>query len=60
MAKCLEQKRQVKLALSAKYERLALKAGSEPKRNTCLFHARRFRNQAAAIAQKLAFEAANK
>lgn len=60
MAKCLEKKRQVKLALCAKYERLAQVAGSDPKRNTFLFHARRFRNQAAAMAQKLAFQAGAK
>jgi hypothetical protein len=60
MAKCLEKKRQVKLALSAKFERLARVSQGEPKRNTCLFHARRFRNQAAAIAQQIAFQASQK
>jgi|UniRef100_A0A7C4QMP2 hypothetical protein len=54
MAKSLEQKRQVKLALAAKYARLADLAGSVPKQKTFLFHSRRFRNQAAAIAQKIA------
>jgi len=60
MAKCLEKKRQVKLALSAKFERLAKVAGGEPKRITWLFHAKRFRNQAAAIAQQIAFKASEK
>ncbi|HUQ70811.1 MAG TPA: hypothetical protein VM165_14875 [Planctomycetaceae bacterium] len=60
MAKCLEKKRQVKLALSAKFERLAKVAGGEPKRNTWLFHAKRFRNQAIAIAQQIAFKASAK
>jgi hypothetical protein len=60
MAKCLEKKRQVKLAQAAKFDRLARCAGGLPKRNTCLFHAKRFRNQAAAIAQQLAFKAASK
>jgi hypothetical protein len=54
MAKSLEQKRQVKLALADKFTRLAKVAGSTPKKNTWQFHARRFRNQAAAIAQQLA------
>lgn len=53
MAKCLEHKRQVKLQLSEKYERLAKVAGSVPKQRTFLFHAKRFRNQAEAIRQQL-------
>lgn len=54
MAKSLERKRQVKLQLADKYTRLASAAGSIPKQRTWQFHARRFRNQAAAIAQKIA------
>lgn len=54
MAKSLEHKRQVKLELAAKHERLAKVAGSEPKRKTWEFHVRRFKNQAEAIAQKIA------
>jgi len=60
MAKCLEKKREVKLTLAAKFDRLARCAGGVPKRNTYLFHARRFRNQAAAIAQQIAFKAESK
>jgi len=58
MAKSLEHKRQVKLALAEKCTRLAKVAGSIPKQNTWQFHARRFRNQAAAIAQKIADQSA--
>lgn len=54
MAKSLEQKREVKLELAAKHQRLAKVAGSIPKRKTWEFHARRFTNQAAAIAQQIA------
>lgn len=54
MAKSLEHKRQVKLALAEKYARLASVASSIPKQKTFLFHAKRFRNQAAAIAQQIA------
>jgi len=54
MAKSLEKKRQVKLALAEKCTRLAKVAGSTPKKDTWQFHARRFRNQAAAIAQQIA------
>lgn len=53
MAKSLELKRQVKLELAAKHKRLAQVAGSETKRKTWEFHARRFTNQAEAIAQIL-------
>ncbi|HET6424503.1 MAG TPA: hypothetical protein VFG20_12520 [Planctomycetaceae bacterium] len=53
MAKSLELKRQVKLALAEKYKRLAKVAGSEPKRRTWEFHALRFRNQATVIEQLL-------
>lgn len=49
MAKCVKNKIAVKLALSAKYERLAALAGSTPKRRAFQFHADRFRNQARAI-----------
>ena len=58
MSKSLEHKRQVKLALADKMTRLAAVAGSIPKQNTWQFHARRFRNQAAAIAQQIADRAA--
>jgi hypothetical protein len=51
MAKSLEKKQQVKLQLAEKFTRLAKVAGSIPKQNTWLFHARRFRNQATAIGQ---------
>lgn len=51
MAKSIELKRQVKLALAEKYKRLAKVAGSEPKRKTWEFHAARFRAQAEVIAQ---------
>lgn len=57
MAKSLEKKQQLKLELSAKYTRLAKVAGSEPKRKTFEFHARRFRNQAEAIGQIITFAA---
>lgn len=57
MAKSLEHKRQVKLELAAKMKRLAKVAGSEPKRKTWEFHARRFTNQAKAIEQVIAFQA---
>ena len=40
--------------------RLAKVAGGEPKRKTWLFHAKRFRNQAVAIAQQIAFKATAK
>lgn len=53
MAKSLELKRQVKLALADKYKRLAKVAGSEPKRKTWEFHAARFRAQAEVISQQL-------
>lgn len=59
MAKCAEAKRQVKLELAAKYKRLAKVAGSEVKRKTFEFHARRFTNQAAAMAQAAEFAAKN-
>lgn len=59
MAKCAESKRQVKLELAAKYKRLAKVAGSDTKRKTYEFHARRFTNQAAAMAQAAAFAARN-
>lgn len=51
MAKSIELKRQVKLALADKYKRLAKVAGSEPKRKTWEFHAARFRAQAEVISQ---------
>lgn len=54
MAKSLERKREVKLQLAEKFTRLAKVAGSVPKQRTWQFHARRFRNQAAAIAQQIA------
>jgi hypothetical protein len=54
MAKSLEHKRQVKLQLAEKFTRLASVAGSIPKQRTWQFHARRFRNQAVAIAQQIA------
>jgi len=57
MAKSLELKRQVKLALAEKYKRLAKVAGSAPKRSTWEYHALRFRNQAAVIEQLLKNEA---
>lgn len=57
MAKSLELKRQVKLALAEKYKRLAQVAGSAPKRSTWEYHALRFRNQAAVIEQLLKNEA---
>ena len=57
MAKSLEDKRSLKLELSAKYKRLAKVAGSDKKRQTFEFHARRFANQAAAIGQSLEFAA---
>ncbi len=57
MAKCLEHKRQIKLELAEKYKRLAKVAGSEPKRKTFEFHARRFTNQATAIGQILEHQA---
>jgi hypothetical protein len=53
MAKSLELKRQVKLALAEKYKRLAKVAGSEPKRKTWEYHASRFRAQAEVISQLL-------
>lgn len=53
MAKSLENKRLVKLALADKYKRLAAVAGSEPKRSTWEYHARRFFNQARVIEQQL-------
>ncbi|MDX1965825.1 MAG: hypothetical protein SFV23_01530 [Planctomycetaceae bacterium] len=57
MAKSLELKRQVKLALAAKHKRLAKVAGSSVKRATWEYHARRFTNQAEAIAQIMAHQA---
>jgi hypothetical protein len=53
MAKSLELKRDVKAELAAKYERLAAVAGSAKKKQTWNFHARRFRNQVAAMQQVL-------
>ncbi len=51
MAKSIELKRQVKLALADKYKRLAKVAGSVVKRKTWEFHAARFRAQAEVIGQ---------
>lgn len=48
------KKIEVKKALVAKYERLALVAGSAPKKQFHLFHAARFRNQIKAIENALA------
>ena len=47
------KKIEVKVALAAKYERLASVAGSKPKLQAFRFHANRFRNQAKAMRQKL-------
>jgi len=41
----LQNRIAVKKSLAAKHERLAAVAGSLPKRNTWLFHARRFHAQ---------------
>jgi hypothetical protein len=49
----LQHKIEVKNALAEKHERLAAVAGSVPKKRTYHFHARRFRNQAAALQQQL-------
>jgi hypothetical protein len=49
----LQHKIEVKNALAEKHERLAAVAGSVPKKRTYHFHARRFRNQAAALRQQL-------
>lgn len=59
MAKSLARKREVKLQLAAKYERLAKNTNSQPKRKTFQYHAQRFRHQAAAIAQMLDEQAKN-
>lgn len=56
MSKSLEHKQKIKLELASKYKRLADVAGSETKRKTFRFHARRFTNQAKAIGQILAHQ----
>ena len=57
MSKSVEKKIQVKLELSKKYERLAGLAGSKPKQNTFLWHARHFRAQAEVMQKRLNHEA---
>ena len=47
------KKIEVKVALAAKYERLASVAGSAPKLRAFRFHANRFRKQAKAMRDKL-------
>lgn len=56
MSKSVEKKIQVKLELSKKYERLAGLAGSKPKQNTFLWHARHFRAQAEVMQKRLDHE----
>ncbi len=56
MQKETQKKIEVKLQLAEKYIRLAKVAGSKPKRDTFMFHANRFRNQARVI--KMAAEQA--
>jgi hypothetical protein len=58
MSKSVEKKIQVKLELSKKYERLAGLAGSKPKQNTFLWHARHFRAQAEVMQKRLDHEKA--
>lgn len=53
VAKELKNKIEVKLQLAAKYDRLAAVAGSIPKRNTWLFHSKRFRAQAGVLQNAL-------
>jgi hypothetical protein len=43
---------EVKLALARKYENLARVAKSTPGRKTCMFHATRFRRQAANLTRQ--------
>lgn len=57
MRKETQKKIDVKLELAEKYTRLAKVAGSKPKRDTFMFHANRFRNQARVM--KLAAEHAD-
>ena len=56
MSKSVEKKIQVKLDLAKKYERLAGLAGSKPKQNTFLWHARHFRAQAEVMQKKFDHE----
>ena len=49
----LQHKIEVKNALAEKHDRLAVLAGSVPKKKTFHFQARRFRNQAEALKQQL-------
>ena len=42
----------VKLALAEKYERLAKNAGSKPKRDTFLLHAKRYHQQVEELSRK--------
>ena len=53
MSKSVEKKILVKLELSKKYERLAGLAGSKPKQNTFLWHAKHFRAQAEVMQKRL-------
>jgi len=56
MSKVVENKIAVKLALSEKYHRLSYLAGSKVKRDTYIWHARHFRNQAEVLQKSLDFK----
>lgn len=53
MSKILENKIAVKQALSDKYARLAIVAGSAVKRSTWMYHSNRFRNQVRVLKEAL-------